>query len=90
MLQRIRCNLASLGGSTVAAIAKGDRSAILNLLGEVFPSWLSIDDAALHAVARFRFNLRKIGGDPVLVENVQLKFAFTLESLYDLEDSQTP
>ena len=48
------------------------------------------DDAALHAVARFRFNPRKIGGDPVLVENVQLKFAFTLESLHDLEDSQTP
>jgi protein TonB len=48
------------------------------------------DDAALHAVARFKFKPREVGGDRVVVENVQLKFAFTLESLYDLEDSQTP
>ena len=37
-------NLSSLNSSKVAAIAKGDRSVILNLLGEVFPSWLSIDE----------------------------------------------
>jgi periplasmic protein TonB len=48
------------------------------------------DDAALHAVARFRFKPREVGGDPVSVENVQLKFAFTLESLYDVEDNDTP
>ena len=48
------------------------------------------DDAALHAVARFKFKPREVGGDRVPVENVQLKFAFTLESLYDLEDSHTP
>lgn len=48
------------------------------------------DDAALHAVARFKFKPREVGGDRVPVENVQLKFAFTMESLYDLEDSHTP
>ena len=40
-------NLSSLNSSKVAAIAKGDRSAILNLLGEVFPSWLSIDESQI-------------------------------------------
>ena len=48
------------------------------------------DDAALHAVARFRFKAREIGGDRVSVEDVQLKFAFTLDSLYDVEDGHTP
>ncbi|MGV0036428.1 MAG: energy transducer TonB [Candidatus Azotimanducaceae bacterium WSBS_2022_MAG_OTU7] len=48
------------------------------------------DDAALHAVVRFKFKPREVGGDRVSVENVQLKFAFTLESLYDLKDNRTP
>ena len=47
------------------------------------------DDAALHAVSSFKFKPREIGGDPVPVENVQLKFAFTLESLYDLKERTT-
>ena len=40
-------NLSSLNSSKVAAISKEVRSAILNLLGEVFPSWLSVDESQI-------------------------------------------
>lgn len=43
------------------------------------------DQAALNAVSRFRFKPREVGGDPVRVDNVQLKFSFSLESAYGVE-----
>ena len=46
---------------------------------------LLFDEAALNAVTRFKFKPREIGGDRVRVDNVQLRFAFNLESLYDVD-----
>lgn len=46
------------------------------------------DQAALSAVSRFRFKPREVGGDQVRVDDVQLKFAFNLESLYEVEENQ--
>ena len=43
------------------------------------------DESALAAISRFKFKPREVNGDPVQVENVQLKFAFTLESLYEVD-----
>ena len=42
--------------------------------------------AALNAVSRFRFKPREIAGEKIRVDNVQLKFAFNLESLYDIDE----
>ena len=50
------------------------------LTGEV------IDQAALHAVTRFKFKPREVGGERVRVENLQLKFAFNLDSLYEVPE----
>lgn len=47
------------------------------------------NQAALNAVSRFRFQPRNVGGDAVQVDKVQLKFAFQLDSLYDIEESYT-
>ena len=44
------------------------------------------DQAALNAVSRFKFKPREVGGDVIQVDNVQLKFAFQLESLYDIDN----
>lgn len=44
------------------------------------------DEAALKAVTRFKFKPREVGGDSISVDNVQLKFAFTLDSLYDVPE----
>ncbi len=43
------------------------------------------DEAALNAIARFKFKPREVGGDRVQVDSVQLRFAFSLESLYDVD-----
>lgn len=43
------------------------------------------DEAALNAIARFKFKPREVGGESVRVDNVQLKFTFNLDSLYDVE-----
>jgi protein TonB len=43
------------------------------------------DQAALSAISRFKFRPRSVGGDHVQVDKVQLKFAFSLESMYDVE-----
>lgn len=50
-----------------------------------FPEHI-FDDAALHAVTRFKFKPREINGDSVAVDGVQLKFAFTLDSAYDVPE----
>lgn len=42
------------------------------------------DQAALAAVSRSRFKPREIGGDQVLAENVQLRYAFSLTSDYQV------
>ncbi len=42
------------------------------------------DQAALNAVSRSRFKPREVGGDQVAVDNIEMKFAFTLDSLYDI------
>ena len=44
------------------------------------------DQAALKAVSRFKFKPRMVGGDRVRVEDVQMRFAFNLESLYDIDE----
>lgn len=46
------------------------------------------DEAALNAVSRFRFRPREIGGEQVRVDKVQLKFAFNLDSLYEVPESE--
>ncbi len=46
------------------------------------------DEAALNAVTRFRFRPREVGGEQVQVDNIQLKFIFNLDSLYDIEYAQ--
>ena len=46
---------------------------------------LLFDEAALNAVARSRFKPREIGGERVRVDKVRLRFAFSLESLYDVD-----
>lgn len=43
------------------------------------------DEAALNAVSRFKFKPREVGGDRMRVDNVQMKFVFSLESLYENE-----
>ncbi len=40
------------------------------------------DDAALSAIRKFKFQPREVGGDPMPVEAMQIRFAFTLESPY--------
>ncbi len=40
------------------------------------------DDAALSAVRKFKFQPREVGGDPMPVEAMRMRFAFTLESPY--------
>ncbi|MFT7219684.1 MAG: protein TonB [Candidatus Azotimanducaceae bacterium] len=45
------------------------------------------DQAALNAVSRFKFKPRNVGEDFVQVDKVRLKFAFQLDSLYDIEES---
>jgi len=40
------------------------------------------DDAALGAIRKFKFLPREVGGDPMTVAAVQLRFAFTLEPAY--------
>lgn len=42
------------------------------------------DESALAAISRFKFKPREVGGDPIRVDNVQLKFAFNLDSLYEV------
>ncbi|MBT4162916.1 MAG: TonB family protein [Gammaproteobacteria bacterium] len=44
------------------------------------------DEAALHAVTRFKFKPREVGGETVSVEKVQLKFSFNLDSLYEIPE----
>ena len=44
------------------------------------------DEAALKAVTKFKFKPREVGGDSISVNNVQLKFAFTLDSLYEVPE----
>lgn len=46
------------------------------------------DEAALNAIARFKFKPREVGGERVRVDNVQLRFTFNLDSLYDVEYDQ--
>jgi protein TonB len=45
------------------------------------------DQAALNAVSRFKFKPREVGGDRLRVDNVKMKFAFNLESLYDTDEA---
>lgn len=42
----------------------------------------TFDDAALSAIRKFRFQPREVGGDPMAVAGMRLRFAFTLESSY--------
>ena len=42
----------------------------------------TFDDAALSAIRKFKFQPREVGGDPIPVEKIQLRFAFTLESTH--------
>jgi protein TonB len=42
----------------------------------------TFDDSALSAIRKFRFRPREIGGDPIAVAGMQLRFAFTLTSAY--------
>jgi protein TonB len=42
----------------------------------------TFDDAALRAIRKFRFQPREVGGDPMAVAGMRLRFAFTLESPY--------
>ena len=46
------------------------------------------DEAALNAVSRFKFKPREVGGERVRVDNVQLRFTFNLDSLYDVDYAQ--
>jgi len=40
------------------------------------------DEAALNAVRKFKFRPRMVGGDPVPVDNIQLRFIFSMQSSY--------
>ena len=42
----------------------------------------TFDDAALSAIRKFRFTPREVGGDPITAEQIQMRFAFTMESAY--------
>lgn len=44
------------------------------------------DDAALSAVSRFKFRPREVGGEQIRADNVQMKFSFNLEALYDVPE----
>ena len=46
------------------------------------------DEAALNAVAKFKFKPREVGGDLVRANNIRLKFSFNLESLYAVPENQ--
>lgn len=45
---------------------------------------LIFDQAALNAVSRSRFKPREVGGSQIGVEKIKMKYAFTLDSLYDV------
>ena len=42
----------------------------------------TFDDAALSAIRKFRFQPRMIGGDAIPTQDIQMKFAFSMESSY--------
>lgn len=42
----------------------------------------TFDDAALSAIRKFKFQPREVGGDPIPADEIQIRFAFTMESFY--------
>ena len=72
-------------GFVVVEFSVKENGAVLNPVVVNSEPELLFDEAALNAVSRFKFNPRLVGGDPVRVDNVQLKFSFSLDSLYDVE-----
>ncbi len=42
----------------------------------------TFDDAALSAIRKFRFQPRMVGGDAISTQDIQMKFAFSMESSY--------
>ncbi len=71
-------------GFVVVEFAVKESGDVLNPIVVDAEPKLLFNEAALNAISRFRFAPRKIGGEPVRVEKVQLKFTFNLESLYEV------
>lgn len=86
----LRAAMKQIEGFVVVAFTVRENGTVSNPIVVSSEPAILFDDAALHAAARFKFKPREVGGDRVPVENVQLKFAFTIDSLYELENDQTP
>lgn len=75
-------------GYVVVEFTVKENGTVLNPIVVESDPGILFNEAALSAVSRFRFSPRLVGGEAVRVDGVQMKFSFTLESLYGVEGAR--
>ena len=80
----LRAAMKEIEGFVIVEFTVKENGDVLNPVVITSEPEVLFDEAALNAVSRFRFKPREVGGDTVRVDNVQLKFSFNLDTLYDI------
>ncbi len=80
----LRATMREIEGYVIVQFSVREDGSVANPIVVESEPDLIFDESALAAISRFKFKPREVGGDPMQVDSVQLRFSFTLDSLYDV------